>query len=46
MLLADFDALATGLLDGNPIAMEGRKIWKFVLMVAKAMPFGPKPNIK
>ena len=36
MLLADFDALATGLLHGTPIARDGRKTWKFVLLVAKA----------
>ena len=36
MLLADFDALATGLLQGTPIARDGRRTWKFVLLVAKA----------
>ena len=36
MLLADFDALATGLLDGNPVARDGRRTWKFVLLVAEA----------
>ena len=35
-VLADFDAMAQGIVDGHPIAQDGRKTWKFVLMVAKA----------
>ena len=35
-LLDDFDALATGIVDGTPVAKEGRKTWRFVIMVCKS----------
>ena len=35
-MLADFDAIATGLVNGVPIARQGRKTWTFVLLLVKS----------
>ena len=35
-VIADFADLATGLVEGIPVARDGRKLWKLVLMVANA----------
>ena len=34
-LIQDFDALAAGRLAETPIAQEGRRTWRFILLVAK-----------
>ena len=35
-VIADFDALASGMLEDRPIARDGRRTWKLVLLIAKA----------
>ncbi len=34
--LADFEALATGTVDGEAVAREGRKVWKLLLLLSKS----------
>ena len=36
LLLRDFEASATGMVDGRAVAQQGRKRWKFVLLIAKS----------
>ena len=35
-VLSDFDAMASGIVNGREVAREGRRLWKFVLLIAKA----------
>ena len=35
-ILEDFDSLAEGVVDGEPVARSGRRQWKFILLVCKA----------
>ena len=34
-LLSDFDALASGAVDGVEVARGGRRLWRFVLLIVK-----------